>query len=155
MICDGELILFVDFGKTILKQLIDFLTFLGDFVRQPTVLPNRIYKLFEHHYCNDIQVQLPEILVVQDVNKVADVSVDKLENEDLVDHRIFKVALILMILAKNALVGCPLINYTKDVHSGHIDKTRHILPYLKVVFFIDFHTCINVLNEYLSTENHH
>ena len=100
-------------------------------------------------------MQLPKILVVQDVDKVADVSVDELENENLVDHRVFKVALILMIFTKNTLVGCPLVNDAKGIHSGHIDKTRHILPYLKVVFFIDFHTRINVLNEYLSTENHH
>ena len=86
MICDGKLILFIHFGKTILKQLVNLFTFLSDFVRQPKVLPYWIQKLFEDHDGYDIEVQLPKILVVQNVDKVADVSVYELEQEDFVDH---------------------------------------------------------------------
>ena len=99
-------------------------------------------------------MELPEILIVQDVNKVADVSVDELEDEYLVYHGVFKVAFILMIFSKNALVGRLLVNDAEYVHRRDINKTRHILPNLKVVLFIDFHASINVLNEYLSAENH-
>ena len=155
MICDGKLILFIHFGKTILKQLVNLFTFLSDFVRQPKVLPYWIQKLFEDHDGYDIEVQLPKILVVQNVDKVADVSVYELEQEDFVDHWVLKVALVLMILSKNTLICRPFVNDAKDVHSRDIDKTRHILPNLEIVLFIDLHTCINVLNKYLSTENHH
>ena len=117
MICDGKLILLVHFGKTILEQLINLLTFLSDFVRQPKILPYWIQKLFEDHNGYDIEVQLPEILVIQDVDKVADVSVDELEYEDFVDHGVFKVALILMILSEYTLIGSPLVNDAEYVHS--------------------------------------
>ena len=83
-------------------------------VAQQEVLKHVVEDLLEDHDNDHVVLQLVEALIPEGVHKVTDVGVHELEHVDFVDHRVFDLLHVLVVLLHHDLVRCFRVDHTED-----------------------------------------
>ena len=92
-VCHRHFVIFIDVVcKAILNLLYSFCEQFVNFSHvaangefEPPVFSQNDYNLFKYHDCDQIELQLLEVLIVIYVDEVTDVSIHKLEHVYLID----------------------------------------------------------------------
>ena len=83
------------------EDALNFLRFMTDFGADVEELDEGEDDLLEDHDDDQVCLKFSEVLIVEDVEHVADVVVDELEHVYLVDHRVLKISRVLVILSQD------------------------------------------------------
>ena len=109
-----------------IKEFGDFSELPLDLTLEEPVLKDIVTNLLKDHHSHDIHLQLCEVLMVENIDKVRDVQVDELEHICLVDHGILQTSHELVILFRDESVRQISVNYAENTNEYNIDRAWYI-----------------------------